>query len=132
MAVRIGVSEPIDFGERHPLDDVESAGGAVVEVAGRLLAIEPVEDLPGGIAQPEEGRPIGRHEKPLVVRDGQPRRVGGDRVAGGQRTDAAEQRYQREARRAGRGGRETMADGHLWGHHGEQAPASGVTRAKTT
>ena len=77
MAVGVRIVEAVEFGERYGLDHAVTAGRAILEVAGRLVAVEPVEDLPGGVAEPEEGLPLGCHEKPLVGGNLEPRRVGG-------------------------------------------------------
>jgi hypothetical protein len=75
LPLLVGFPEAVHFGQDHRLDDVETFGRAVVEVAGDLLRGKPVEEFPGGIAQPEEGGAVavlqevavGRHLQGTVV-----------------------------------------------------------------
>ena len=50
VPVGVRVREPVELGERHRLDDGEALSGAVLEVAVRLLAVQPVEELPGTVS----------------------------------------------------------------------------------
>ena len=76
MSVGIGLGVPVELGDRHGLDHREPQAGAVVEVAGRVLAGRPVEKLPGRVAQPEERRAILLvDQEPPILADLQPRRL---------------------------------------------------------
>ena len=52
VAVRLG--QTVELGQRDRLDDREALGRAVAQVQRGLVAIQPVEQLPGGVAQVEE------------------------------------------------------------------------------
>ena len=58
FAVRVRHVQPVHLGERHRLDDGEALLGAVPEVAFGLLAAGAVEQLPRGVAKPEERRAV--------------------------------------------------------------------------
>ena len=67
IAVGVGGIEAVELGQYHGLYHREALVGPVFQVPIRLLAVEPVKKLPGGIAQPEKGLAVGGLEVPLVV-----------------------------------------------------------------
>jgi hypothetical protein len=76
MPICIRGVQPVQLGQRHRLNHRETVGRPVLEVFVRLLAVEPVEQFPRRIAQPEERRPVLVDEEPLgSPRPLQPRQI---------------------------------------------------------
>src|SRR5690606_10043373 len=73
------------LGEHNRLDHVEAFAAAILQIYLRFFPVEPVEQMPCGIAQPEEGRTVGVHQPPTVVRDPQRPMAQIDRGAGEER-----------------------------------------------
>ena len=69
FAVGVRVGDAVELGEGDGLDGGEALGGASVEILERLLAIETVEELPGGVGEVEEGFAVGGAEEAVVVAD---------------------------------------------------------------
>ncbi len=69
LAVRVRHGEPVEFGERHRLDHREPLLRPIAQVAFRVLARGAMEQLPGGITQPEERPPVPGDEEASVVGD---------------------------------------------------------------
>ena len=82
VPVGVRVPEPVELGERHRLNHGEALARPVLEVAVRLLAVQPVEELPRRVAEVEERPPVLVDEEPPVLahleaRRGALRRGGG-------------------------------------------------------
>jgi hypothetical protein len=69
VSIGIRVAVPVDFGQGDRLDHRVTLGRPIFQIPVGLLAIEAMEQLPGGVAQPEERRAVGMDEKPLVLGD---------------------------------------------------------------
>ena len=69
VAVWIRIGMAFELGQRDRLDDRESFGCAVFQIASRILAIEPVKEFPSGVAQIIEGLAVGAYQESLVVAD---------------------------------------------------------------
>ena len=84
FAVGVRHVQPVQLGERHRLDDGEALLGAVPEIALGVLAVGAVEQLPRGVAEPEERRARCGDEKAAVLGHSQLRQfVGGPGALGG-------------------------------------------------
>jgi hypothetical protein len=77
MAVGVGDRQAVQFGENDGLNDGEALGGAIAQIALRLLAVEAMKKLPGGISQVEERPTVLLHEKAFVRTDFQARQSAG-------------------------------------------------------
>ena len=77
VAVWVGVVQTVELGERDRLDDGESPLGAVAQIPIGFLAVQPVEQLPCRVAEPEErllaARAALADQKSLVLRNFQRR-----------------------------------------------------------
>src|SRR5579875_635939 len=67
MAVGVRYGMAVDFGQGDGLNDGESLRGAFPQVAIRILPIEPMEKLPGGIAEPEKWLSLLGHEESSIL-----------------------------------------------------------------
>ena len=67
MAVWIWIGVSVELGDGDGLDDREALCRAVFEILRRLLAVEPVKQLPGGVAEVEERLAIGADEVAAIV-----------------------------------------------------------------
>ena len=85
VAVGVRGVEAVELRERDRLDHRVALGGAIVEIALGLLAVQPVEQLPRRVAEPEEGLAVGGHEEAVVRADLQHGRSGGRGCGEGQR-----------------------------------------------
>ena len=66
IAVGVGIGETLELGERDGLDAVVALPGAEIEILDGLLAVEPVEELPRGVAEPEAGFSVSCDEEAFV------------------------------------------------------------------
>ena len=66
VAIGVRGSQTVELGQRHGLDHREPLGRPIGEVEVGLLAVEAVEQLPGGIAQVEERGIVGPGEVAAV------------------------------------------------------------------
>ena len=66
VAVGVRSVEAVDLGEGDGLNDREALLRAALEIVRRLLAIEPVEQLPRGVAEPEK-RPVVRGDEKAAI-----------------------------------------------------------------
>jgi hypothetical protein len=74
MAAGIWLREPAVLRKHHRLDDRESLARTIGEICIGLLAAEPMEQLPRGIPEVEEGSSIGSPNAPASGADRQPLR----------------------------------------------------------
>lgn len=68
--------DPILLGQRHRLDHGKALPGPVGEIQIGFFAGEPVEQLPGGITEPEEGAAIAVFQPTPVACHPQARSLG--------------------------------------------------------
>ena len=69
VAVSIRSVQAVQFGQCDGLHDGESSFRAVFEIPIHLLTVQPVEQFPGRVTQPEERLAVLVDEEPAVVAD---------------------------------------------------------------
>ncbi len=71
IAVGVGIAEALRLGDHDRLDHRESLGGPIFEVRARIVAVQPVEQIPGGIPKVEERGSVGMREEAAIGADGE-------------------------------------------------------------
>ena len=69
IAVGVGHGQPADLSQDHGLNDGESLGRPVFEVAAGFRSVEAVEEFPGCVAQVEKGLAVFPDEVATVFAD---------------------------------------------------------------
>ena len=72
LAVRLRRAEAIEFGQDDGLDDGEAPFRAIAQVPFGILAIQPMEQLPRRVAEPEERLAVVVHQEAPVLGHLQP------------------------------------------------------------
>ena len=127
MSVRVRVGKPVEFGQRHRLNHGEALPRPVLEIAGRLLAVQPVEELPRRIAEIEERSAVLVHEEAPVLAHPQARHrstrrrrgEGGEEEGEGEGDERGQRTREAHGALSGRADRESVTDGSLIQHLGE-------------
>lgn len=67
MAVGVGRADAVEFGNSHGLNDGEALVGTVLQIEAGFLAVEFVEEFPGGVGQIEKRTAVFIHQIVAVV-----------------------------------------------------------------